>query len=41
MLQEIFVLIIFLLAVSYLVKKFFFKSKSKSTACGSGQCGCD
>ncbi|MFO7744059.1 MAG: FeoB-associated Cys-rich membrane protein [Psychroflexus sp.] len=41
MLQEIIVWLIFLIALGYLVKKFFFKSKKESSACGSSQCGCD
>ncbi|NEV92560.1 FeoB-associated Cys-rich membrane protein [Psychroflexus sp. YR1-1] len=40
MLQELLVLFIFLIASGYLIKKFFFKSRSGSSSCGSGQCGC-
>jgi len=41
MLQEIIVLLIFLSAVGFLIKKFFFKSSKTNSGCGSGQCGCD
>ncbi|WP_081606522.1 FeoB-associated Cys-rich membrane protein [Psychroflexus gondwanensis] len=40
MLQEILVLLIFMTAVAFLIKKFFFKSKTASSSCGSGDCGC-
>lgn len=39
MLQEILVGLTFLLALGFLVKKFFFKKKSKK-ACGQEHCGC-
>ncbi|MDT8346281.1 MAG: FeoB-associated Cys-rich membrane protein [Flavobacteriaceae bacterium] len=35
----ILVLLTFILAVGYLIRKFLFKKKSKS-ACGKDQCGC-
>lgn len=38
--QEIIVLLIFALAVAYLIRKFFFKSNSSEASCGSAQCGC-
>ena len=37
--QEILVWIIFLVAIGFLVKKFFFKKKSEK-ACGQNDCGC-
>nr|WP_093368411.1 FeoB-associated Cys-rich membrane protein [Psychroflexus sediminis] len=40
MLQEILVVVIFFIALGYLIKKFFFKSKKADSACGSSQCGC-
>ncbi|TQD40590.1 FeoB-associated Cys-rich membrane protein [Haloflavibacter putidus] len=44
MIQEILVLITFLLAVGFLLKKFFWKSKKKAAttkSCGVSGCGCD
>jgi len=39
--QNIAVLIIFLAAVYFLIRKFFFKAKNKAKdGCGSGNCGC-
>ncbi|WP_245539752.1 FeoB-associated Cys-rich membrane protein [Psychroflexus tropicus] len=35
------VLLIFLAAVGFLIKKFFLKSDGSSSGCGSGQCGCN
>ncbi|MAN28276.1 MAG: FeoB-associated Cys-rich membrane protein [Mesonia sp.] len=44
MIQEILVFITFLIAVGFLVKKFFWKSPKKATgsesACGKSDCGC-
>lgn len=37
--QTITVIILFCVAVAFIVKKFFFKS-SKKDNCGSGNCGC-
>lgn len=37
--QDILVWITFLSAIAFLVKKFFFKKKSKK-ACGETDCGC-
>ncbi|MEO2059803.1 MULTISPECIES: FeoB-associated Cys-rich membrane protein [Mesonia] len=44
MIQEILVLVTFLIAVGFLLKKFFWKSPQKATdtgsACGKSDCGC-
>lgn len=37
--QEILVWITFIAAIGFLVKKFFFKKKTKK-ACGQNDCGC-
>ena len=39
MIQEILVVLALVIAVSFLVKKFFFKKK-KSGDCGEDNCGC-
>jgi uncharacterized protein YpmB len=39
MIQEIIAFIILFLAVAFLIKKFFWKSKNKKD-CGDGNCGC-
>lgn len=39
MVQEIIAFAILLLAVGFLIKKFFWKSKKKKD-CGDGNCGC-
>lgn len=39
MLQEIIAFIILGIAVAFLIRKFFFKSKKKKD-CGDGNCGC-
>jgi hypothetical protein len=38
--QEFLVLVTFLGAISFLVKKFFFKKKKTTKACGQDDCGC-
>ncbi|PSG87090.1 FeoB-associated Cys-rich membrane protein [Mesoflavibacter zeaxanthinifaciens subsp. sabulilitoris] len=38
-LQNILVFLTFGLAISFLIKKFFYKKKSKK-ACGTDNCGC-
>ena len=38
--QEILVYITVLLAVAFLVKKYFFKPKKDAKSCGKGDCGC-
>lgn len=38
--QEILVYITVLLAVGFLVKKYFFKTKKNTNSCGKGDCGC-
>ncbi|MBM6500019.1 MAG: FeoB-associated Cys-rich membrane protein [Flavobacterium sp.] len=37
--QEILVYILVIVALGFLVRKFFWKSKSKKN-CGNGDCGC-
>ncbi|MBU3680858.1 MAG: FeoB-associated Cys-rich membrane protein [Flavobacterium sp.] len=37
--QELLVYILVLVAIGYLIKKFFWKSKSTKN-CGNGDCGC-
>nr|WP_294926979.1 FeoB-associated Cys-rich membrane protein [uncultured Flavobacterium sp.] len=39
MIQEIIAFIILFLAVAFLIRKFFWKSKKKKD-CGDGNCGC-
>lgn len=45
MIQEILVFITFLIALGFLIKKFFWKTPKKATqnnasACGKSDCGC-
>ncbi|WP_424320171.1 FeoB-associated Cys-rich membrane protein [Flavobacterium aquariorum] len=39
MIQEIIAFVILILALGFLIRKFFFKKKSNKN-CGSGDCGC-
>ncbi|WP_371811632.1 FeoB-associated Cys-rich membrane protein [Flavobacterium sp. M31R6] len=39
MIQEIIAFVILVLALAFLIRKFFFKKKSDKN-CGSGDCGC-
>lgn len=39
--QEIIAYVILAVAVSFLVKKFFFKKKKNDKHCGSDDCGCN
>ncbi|PHR70714.1 MAG: FeoB-associated Cys-rich membrane protein [Lutibacter sp.] len=38
--QEILVYITVLLAVAFLVKKYFYKPKKSTKSCGKNDCGC-
>ena len=38
--QEVLVWITFLAAISFLLKKFFFKKKKNTKICGQDECGC-
>ncbi|MGO1728614.1 MAG: FeoB-associated Cys-rich membrane protein [Psychroflexus halocasei] len=41
MIQEILVFIAFAIAVGFIIKKFFWKSKKTAKSCGMSDCGCD
>jgi len=38
--QQILVYLVVLLAVRFLIKKYFFKNKKSSKNCGKDDCGC-
>lgn len=40
MLQEIIAFALLAIALTFLIKKFFFKNKKKNKNCGSDDCGC-
>lgn len=39
--QKIIAFIILAIAIGFLIKKYFFKSKKSDKNCGSGDCGCN
>jgi flagellar biogenesis protein FliO len=41
MIQTILVMIAFIAAIAYLIRKFFWSSKKTAKACGMSDCGCD